>query len=97
MSQAYLPLWIIFDGSPDIAYKEIVLRRSNVRFLIGKRTLGMVPVNDCFWPIPAAWRSEGLKSGLGQLRTPATYPCYVRSWVTSGRSEEVVGTSVPSH
>jgi hypothetical protein len=35
-------------------------------------------------------------SPLGQLRTPATYPCYVRSWVTSGRGEEVVGTSVPS-
>ncbi len=33
---------------------------------------------------------------VGQLRTPATYPCYVRSWVTSGRGEEVVGTSVVS-
>ncbi len=36
-------------------------------------------------------------SVVGQLRTPATYPCYVRSWVTSGRGEEVVGTSVHSH
>jgi hypothetical protein len=36
-------------------------------------------------------------AALGQLRTLATYPCYVRSWVTSGRGEEVVGTSVHSH
>ncbi len=37
-----------------------------------------------------------LKSEMGQQRTLATYPCYVRSWVTSGRGEEVVGTSVLS-
>ncbi len=26
-------------------------------------------------------------SGLGQLRTPATYPCYVRSWGISRRNQ----------
>ncbi len=33
----------------------------------------------------------------GQLRTPATHPCHVRSWVISRRSAEVVETSVHSH
>ncbi len=37
-----------------------------------------------------------LTSPSGQLRTPATYPCHVRCWGISGRSAEVIGTSVPS-
>ena len=36
-------------------------------------------------------------SESGQLRTPATYPCHVRSWGISRHGAEVVGTSVPSH
>ena len=35
-------------------------------------------------------------SPMGQQRTLTTYRCHVRSWVTSGRGEEVVGTSVLS-
>ncbi len=36
-------------------------------------------------------------SESGHERTLATYRCHVRSWVTSGRGEEVVGTSVHSY
>ncbi len=39
---------------------------------------------------------KALTSAVGQLRTPATYPCHVRSWVISRHGAEVVGTSVPS-
>ena len=46
----FLPLW---DRKADVAFTKLLCTAaigSIVRFLIGKRTLGMVPVNDHFWP-----------------------------------------------
>ncbi len=38
---------------------------SDVRFLIGKRTLGMAPVNDRFWPKAAVALKPSRMSELG--------------------------------
>jgi hypothetical protein len=43
-------------------------RYPNGRILIRKQPLRMVSANDHFWPIPAVWQSERLRSGLGQQR-----------------------------
>ena len=76
---------------PKWVYRRFEESYPNGRFLIGKWTLGMVPVNDHFWPKAAVALKPSRMSELGQQRTSGAMPIYVRCWVYSGR------TFPPSH
>ncbi len=65
------------DQSPVSAFG---ISGTDVRFLICKRTLGMAPVNDRFWPIPAGALKPSRMSELGQVETFAGGATHVRSW-----------------
>ncbi len=57
----------------------------NDRFQICKRTLAKDTMNGRYWPIPAVWQSEPLRSGLGQLRKNNQAPQKICFWVNSRR------------
>jgi hypothetical protein len=64
---------------------------SIVRFLIRKRTLGMAPVNDRFWPKAAVALKPSRMSELGQQRTLQTALPYVRLSPRSRRQRRESG------
>jgi hypothetical protein len=50
----------------------------NGRYRIGKQTLGMVPVDDHFWPIPVVRPAQAPVTGIGHKRPFAGDSCNVR-------------------
>ena len=88
----------VLGGLADELFERIIRRALEEAWAKGRGELKQT--NSVLRPSPALASSKSWlasMSEVGQLRTLATYRCHVRSWVTSGRGEEVVGTSVPSH